>query len=53
MCLCFFFFIFFYKGNKFEWIEKSKFNFVSLITNEKIVNFLEEEEIAKKLRNRN
>ena len=43
VCLCFFSFHFFYKGNKFEWIEKSKFNFVTLITNEKILNFLEEE----------
>ena len=52
VCLCFFSFHFFYKGNKFEWIEKSKFNFVTLITNEKIVNFLEEEsEFAKTLRN--
>ena len=31
--LCFFSFHFFYKGDKFEWIEKSKFNFVTLITN--------------------
>ena len=52
VCLCFFSFHFFYKGNKFEWIEKSKFNFVTLITNEKIINFLEEEsEFAKTLRN--
>ena len=52
VCLCFFAFHFFYKGNKFLWIEKSKFNFVTLITNEKIVNFLEEEsEFAKTLRN--
>jgi uncharacterized membrane protein required for colicin V production len=43
VCLCFFSFHFFYKGDKFEWIEKSKFNFVTLITNEKILNFLEEE----------
>ena len=52
ICLCFFSFHFFYKGDKFEWIEKSKFNFVTLITNEKIVNFLEEEsEFAETLRN--
>ena len=51
ICLCFFSFHFFYKGDKFEWIEKSKFNFVTLITNEKIVNFLEEEsEFAETLR---
>ena len=51
VCLCFFSFHFFYKGEKFEWIEKSKFNFVTLITNEKIVNFLEEEsEFAETLR---
>lgn len=44
MFVCVFFHsIFFYKGDKFEWIEKSKFNFVTLITNEKILNFLEEE----------
>ena len=51
VCLCFFSFHFFYKGEKFEWIEKSKFNFVTLITNEKIVNLLEEEsEFAETLR---
>ena len=51
ICLCFFSFHFFYKGEKFEWIEKSKFNFVTLITNEKIVKFLEEEsEFAETLR---
>ena len=51
VCLCFFSFHFFYKGEKFEWIEKSKFNFVTLVTNEKIVNFLEEEsEFAETLR---
>ena len=51
ICLCFFSFHFFYKGEKFEWIEKSKFNFVTLVTNEKIVNFLEEEsEFAETLR---
>ena len=51
ICLCFFSFDFFFKGGKFEWIEKSKFNFVTLITNEKIVNFLEEEsEFAETLR---
>ena len=47
----FFFISLFYKGDKFEWIEKSKFNFVTLITNEKIINFLEEEsEFAETLR---
>ena len=51
ICLCFFSFHFFYKGDKFEWIEKSKFNFVTLITNQKILNFLEEEsEFAETLR---
>ena len=51
VCLCFFSFHFFYKGNKFDWIERSKFNFVALITNEKIVNFFKEEsDFAKVLR---
>jgi len=52
ICLFFFSFHFFYKGEKFEWVEKSKFNFVTLITNEKILNFLEEEsEFADTLSN--
>ncbi len=51
VCLCFFSFHFFYKGNKFDWIEKSKFNFVALVTNEKIVNFFKKEsDFAKVLR---
>tara|TARA_B100000287_G_scaffold432583_1_gene492252 strand:- start:5762 stop:6409 length:648 start_codon:yes stop_codon:yes gene_type:complete len=49
--LCFFSFHYFYKNDKFEWIEKSKFNFVTLITNEKILKFLKKDsDIGKKLR---
>ena len=37
--LCFFTFHYFYNGENC-WIEKSKFNFMTLISNEKIINFL-------------
>ena len=33
--LCFFTFHYFYNGEKIIWIEKSKFNFITLISNEK------------------
>ena len=32
--LCFFTFHYFYNGDKITWIEKSKFNFMTLISNE-------------------
>ena len=50
--LCFFTFHYFYNGDKIIWGEKSKFNFMTLISNEKIVNFFyTENEFSKKLRN--
>ena len=49
--LCFFTFHYFYNGEKIIWIEKSKFNFVTLISNEKILKFFNEKnEFTKKLR---
>ena len=49
--LCFFTFYYFYNGEKIIWIEKSKFNFVTLISNEKILNFFNDKnEFTKKLR---
>ena len=39
----FFVFIFFFKDENIDWVEKSKFNFLTLVTNEKIVNFFEKE----------
>ena len=49
--LCFFGFHYFFKNNEIEWIEKSKFNFVTLISNEKIVNYFESgDNFSKKLR---
>ena len=49
--LCFFSFHYFYKGDKFTWLEKSKFNFVTLITNEKILFFFEKDsKFGKKLK---
>ncbi len=50
--LCFFTFHYFYNGDKIIWVEKSKFNFMTLISNEKIVNFFNtENEFSKKLKN--
>ena len=50
--LCFFTFHYFYNGDKIIWVEKSKFNFMTLMSNEKIVNFFNtENEFSKKLRN--
>ena len=49
--LCFFTFHYFYNGDKITWIEKSKFNFMTLISNEKIVNFFNNNnEFSRKLR---
>ena len=49
--LCFFGFHYFFKNNKIVWIEKSKFNFVTLISNEKIINYFESgDNFSKKLR---
>ena len=49
--LWFFTFHYFYNGEKIIWIEKSKFNFVTLISNEKILKFFNEKnEFTKKLR---
>ena len=47
----FFCFHFFFKDENIDWVEKSKFNFLTLVTNEKIVNFFEKEgTFAKKLK---
>ena len=49
--LCFFAFHYFYNGKKIIWIERSKFNFITLISNEKVINFFNNEnEFSKKLR---
>ena len=49
--LCFFTFHYFYNGKEIIWVENSKFNFVILKTNEKILNFFESEnKISGKLR---
>lgn len=49
--LCFFTFHYFYNGKKIIWVEKSKFNFVILKTNEKILRFFDSEnKISSKLR---
>ena len=49
--LCFFAFHYFYNGEKIIWIERSKFNFMTLISNEKVINFFNNEnEFSKKLR---
>ena len=49
--LCFFTFHYFYNGKKIIWVEKSKFNFAILKTNEKILNFFDSEnKISGKLR---
>ncbi len=49
--LCFFAFHYFYNGKKITWVEKSKFNFAILKTNEKILNFFDSEnKISGKLR---
>ena len=50
ICLGFLCFHFFYEGNKLEFIEKSKFNFVSLVTNKEIVTFLKQKKFAEKLK---
>ena len=50
--LCFFTFHYFYNGEKIVWIEKSKFNFMTLISNEKIINFFNDKnDFSQKLRN--
>ena len=47
--LCFFAFHYFYNGEKIIWIERSKFNFMTLISNEKVINFFNNEnEFSKK-----
>lgn len=49
--LCFFTFHYFYNGDKIIWIEKSKFNFMTLISNQKIINFFNKDNnFSKKLR---
>jgi len=49
--LCFFTFHYFYNGDKIIWIENSKFNFMTLISNEKILSFLNDNnEFSKKLK---
>tara|TARA_B100001029_G_scaffold36738_1_gene28073 strand:- start:41 stop:460 length:420 start_codon:yes stop_codon:yes gene_type:complete len=49
--LCLFVFHFFFKEKKVEWIDKSKFNFIILITNEKILNVINNENtFAKKFK---
>ena len=49
--LCFFTFHYFYNGKKIIWVERSKFNFAILKTNEKILNFFDSEnKISGKLR---
>ena len=49
--VCFFCFHFFFNDENIDWVEKSKFNFLTLVTNEKIVNFFEKEgTFAKKLK---
>jgi len=49
--LCLFIFHFFFKEKEIQWIEKSKFNFIILITNEKILNSINKEnEFAKRFR---
>ena len=49
--LCFFTFHYFYNGDKIILIEKSKFNFMTLISNQKIINFFNKDNnFSKKLR---
>ena len=49
--LCLFIFHFFFKEKEIPWIEKSKFNFITLITNEKILNSINKEnEFSKRFR---
>ncbi len=49
--LCLFAFHYFFKEKKIQWIDKSKFNFIILITNEKILNSISNEnQLAKKFR---
>ena len=49
--LCLFAFHYFFKDKEVEWIDKSKFNFIILITNERILNFIDNEnKFSKKFR---
>ena len=49
--LCLFAFHYFFKDKEVEWIDKSKFNFIILITNEKILNLIDNEnKFSKKFR---
>jgi len=49
--LCLFAFHYFFKDKEVEWIDKSKFNFIILITNERILNFIDSEnKFSKKFR---
>ena len=49
--LCFFTFHYFYNGEKIVWIEKSKFNFVTLLSNQKVLNFFHDEnDFSRKLK---
>ncbi|MBC11139.1 MAG: hypothetical protein CMP32_04415 [Rickettsiales bacterium] len=49
--LCLFAFHYFFKDEEVEWIDKSKFNFIILITNERILNFIDNEnKFSKKFR---
>ena len=44
-------FNFFYDGNKIKWIDDSKINFVVLLTNSKVLDFLSENsEYSKKIK---